>query len=139
MENQQQTAYHLVIIGANCGIGRQCVLQALHSGHHVTAILRTPSKLTLLHPHLKIVQADVTKDRELAAHFTGKDAIISAIGVGKSLFDDKPTTVYSDGAANILQAMDKAGVRRALFISAAGIEVSSLQNAFVRFFTRYVL
>ncbi|WP_431198897.1 NAD(P)H-binding protein [Mucilaginibacter sp. P25] len=54
MEMQQNIPiYKLVIVGANGGIGRQCVEQALQAGHLVTAILRNPAKLAIEHPNLK--------------------------------------------------------------------------------------
>jgi uncharacterized protein YbjT (DUF2867 family) len=43
----------LLIIGANGGIGRNCVEQALEAGHQVTAIVRNPARLPLAHPNLK--------------------------------------------------------------------------------------
>ena len=48
---------NLLIIGANGGIGRQTVDQALSAGHRVTALVRNPAKLSFSHPHLKIVRA----------------------------------------------------------------------------------
>ncbi|QEC80361.1 hypothetical protein FSB76_01255 [Mucilaginibacter ginsenosidivorax] len=44
---------------ANGGIGRQAVEQALAAGHKVTALVRDPAKLSLVHPNLKIVQGDI--------------------------------------------------------------------------------
>ena len=46
---------NLLIFGATGGTGRQLVAQALAQGHTVTAFARTPAKLALQNPHLRIV------------------------------------------------------------------------------------
>src|SRR3954470_13733842 len=115
MENQ---SYKLLIIGANGGIGRQCVEQALDAGHRVTALVRNPANLSLMHQNLEVVQGDLLQSGTFEKYLAGNDAIISAIGVKGGMFGDKPTTLYSDGNANLLQAMENARVKRCFFISA---------------------
>src|ERR1700733_9037528 len=115
---------HLLIIGANGGIGRRCVDIALAQGHFVTAVLRNPAKLSLTHPNLQLVKGDITEPETVSEYFKNKDAVISAIGVSGGFGSDKPTTLYSHGAADILHEMEKAAVTRAFFISASAIETS---------------
>src|SRR5262249_31935863 len=52
----------------------------------------------------------------------GQDAVISTIGTTSH----EPTTVYSQGDANILQAMGQVGVRRIVCISASGLDPGPL-------------
>ncbi len=63
MENKKaQPLMHILIIGANGGIGRQagrCL--ALAAGHSVTALLRDPAKLTLTHAKLEVVKGDIMR------------------------------------------------------------------------------
>jgi putative NADH-flavin reductase len=129
---------NLIIIGANGGIGRQVVDQALSGGHRVTALVRNPAKLPLTHPNLKIVQADVTQPACLTGLFGGNDVIISAIGV-RGGFSDHPTSLYSKGALNILQEMKQAGLRRAFFISASALETNPLLPFLFRLVSRYII
>ena len=50
MENEQAlTAYNILVLGANGGIGRHFVEIALKQGHRVTAILRKLEKRDRLH------------------------------------------------------------------------------------------
>ncbi len=130
-----KSSYDIVVLGANGGIGKFAVLKALAEGHRVTAVLRTPSKLEIVHPNLRIVQGDVMQPDTLAEHLRGNDAVISAIG--KNSF--KETTLYSQGNKNLLQAMATAGVDRAFFISAAGLEVNPTHSLLVKFVTRFIL
>lgn len=129
----------LLIIGANGAIGRQSVEQALEAGHHVTAILRNPAKLLLKHPNLNIVRGDVTEPFSFSDHYAGKDVVISAIGVSGGLFGDRPTTLYSDGARNILYDMEQSAVPRVFFISASAVETSPTLPFVVRFLSKYVI
>ncbi|HLA57525.1 MAG TPA: SDR family oxidoreductase [Puia sp.] len=129
---------NLLIIGANGGIGRQTVDQALSAGHQVTALARNPAKLPLTHSNLKIVQADVTQPLSLSNLFAGHDVIISAIGVSGG-FSDRPTSLYSQGVLNILREMKQSGLRRAFFISASAVETNPLLPFFVRLASKYIV
>jgi|SRR6185312_8894407 len=129
---------NLIIIGANGGIGRQAVDQALSGGHRVTALVRNPAKLPITHPNLKIVQADVTQPLTLSGLFAGHDVVISAIGV-RGGFSDHPTSLYSNGAGNILHEMKQAGLRRAFFISASAVETNPLLPFFFRLISKYII
>ncbi|MEO8607895.1 MAG: SDR family oxidoreductase [Chloroflexota bacterium] len=112
----------LVVFGAQGGIGRQVVEQALTAGHTVTAVVRRPSEMTLQHERLEIVKGDVLEPASIQAAIAGKDAVVSALGIKNRA----PTTVYSQGVANIIQAMNAAHVRRLMCISASGLDPGPL-------------
>ena len=112
----------LVIFGSTGGIGSQVVEQALAAGHTVTAVARHPAVITLRHPLLEVVQGDVLQPQTIYAAIAGKDAVISAVGVR----DRAPTTVYSEGAANMIQAMQAAQVRRLMCVSASALDPGPL-------------
>ena len=140
MENKSISSHHnLLIIGANGGIGRQCVELALKDGHHVTALLRNPAKLNISHPNLQIIKGDVLQPVTFELALENQDAVISAIGVSGGFGADKPTVLYSQGKANLLQAMSKKGVKRAFFISASAIEISPVLPFYVRWAAKYIL
>lgn len=140
MELEQKSGpFRLLIIGANGGIGKQCVITALEAGHYVTAVLRTPANLSIIHDHLEIVQGDIMHPDALEKHIQNQDVVISAIGTRGGFFSDKPTTLYSQGNMNILQGMGKTGVKRAFFISASAIEISPVLPWFVRFVEKYIV
>jgi putative NADH-flavin reductase len=129
---------NLLIIGANGGIGRQVLDQALSAGHRVTALVRNPAKLPLTHANLKIVRADVTQPLSLSNLFAGHDVIISAIGVSGG-FSDPPTNLYSEGALNILREMKQSGLKRAFFISASAVETNPQLPFFIRLASKYII
>lgn len=140
MKNEKALPFfNILIIGANGGIGRQTVELALKAGHHVTAILRNPVRLSIDHPDLDKVKGDIMIPETYEKYLDTHDVVISAIGVSGGLLGDKPTTLYSRGNANLLEVMKKKGTKRVFFISASAIEVSPLLPAFVKFMTKYVI
>jgi len=108
----------IVIFGAAGGIGRPTVEQALEAGHWVTAVVRRPEALPIMHKHLTLFKGDAMDTAAVAKAVEGQDAVISTLGV----HDNKPTTLYSQGVTNMLKAMQGTGVRRLMCISATGLE-----------------
>ncbi len=112
----------LIVFGANGGIGHHVVEQALEAGHRVTAVARRPESVTLQHPQLVVRRGDVLDAASLVPLLAEQEAVISAIGTTSR----GPTVLYSDGVGNILRAMQAAGVRRLMCISATGLEPGPL-------------
>ena len=108
----------VAIIGAAGRTGMQVVLQAIERGYEATAVVRTPSNVTVRHDNLSVVQGDVTDLETLVCAFGGCDAVISALGTGTSR---SATTVYSAGVANELKAMHSLGISTLAVISAAPV------------------
>ena len=104
----------LAIFGSSGPTGRALVSQALDQGHEVTALARDPAAVDATTGHLQVVRADVLDRSSFDGVLDGADAVLSAIGT----HGRRPTTVYSTGAANIRDAMQRAGVRRFVGISA---------------------
>jgi len=127
---------NILIIGANGGIGRQAVEQSLKAGHKTTAMVRNPASLPLTHPLLEVVQGDVMQQNTFERYMHRQDAVISALGVKGGPLNDKPTTLYSEGNANLIEVMKNKGVARAFFISASAIETSPVLPFYARWGTR---
>jgi len=108
----------LIVFGAAGRTGRLIIEQALAGGHEVLAVARKSAAITLQHSGLTVARADVLKASALRNLVAGQEAVISALGVA----DQKPTTLFSDGIANIISAMQANGVERLLCISAGGLD-----------------
>jgi putative NADH-flavin reductase len=104
----------LTILGATGGTGQQLVREAIGAGHEVTAIVRRPDAITESSPQLRVVRGDLLDSQWTGEGIEGADAVLSAIGATSR----GPTTLYSAGTAAVLKAMDKAGVRRILVVTA---------------------
>lgn len=125
----------ILILGATGGTGRQLVDQALEQEHEVTAFVRDPAKLPVRHDRLRVVTGDVTAEGPaLVDAMRGKDAVISALGTGQSL---APHALMEQAAPRIVAAMEAAGVKRIVWMSAFGVgdtfdEVPVLPRVFMR-------
>lgn len=125
----------ILVFGATGNTGRELVKQGLQKGYQITAIVRTPSELYLKHEHLKIVKGDVLQPATFEEEISGNDAVISCLGNGSST---KPTTVYSTGIKNIISAMNNAGVKRLICMSAKDLDADKEMGFFRRIFIKQI-
>ena len=108
-------AYHnitmkrIIIFGSTGTIGQHITVQALETGHHVTAFCRDKSKLPLdQHPNLTVVEGYVYNPAQVADALENHDIVIIALGSGKS----RTSTVRSEGTKNIIAGMKQKQVQR---------------------------
>jgi putative NADH-flavin reductase len=111
----KEISVKLTVFGPTGGTGEQILRQALQAGHRVTAMARRPEAITITHPNLSVIQADVLNPASHGAGMDATDAVLSALGTQAMR---QPTTVYSQGTAAILTAMARNGVTRFVGISA---------------------
>jgi putative NADH-flavin reductase len=106
----------IVVFGANGPTGQHLTKQALAEGHAVTAVTRHPETFPLQGIRLQVMRGDVYDPVSVEQAVAGQDAVLSALGVP---FTRKPITVYSQGIAHIIAAMNRYGVRRLACISSS--------------------
>lgn len=111
----------LLVVGSTGGTGREIVRQALEQGHHVTAFARNPKDVTIHHDRLTVVQGNVLDPGTVERAVQGHDAVLSALGHKRFFL---PTSILSTGTANIINAMNKHGVRRFICETTLGISDS---------------
>jgi putative NADH-flavin reductase len=104
----------VLIFGASGNTGRQLVQQALKEGHNVTAFVRNPAKLEITHPNLEVIVGNVSDYRSVEKAIRGQHAVISALGVSKTLQSDP---VVVEGIKNIINAMERLDVQRFIYLS----------------------
>jgi putative NADH-flavin reductase len=107
----------IAVFGASGKTGILIVYQALNQGHIVTAFARQPSKVTIQHQNLRVIQGDIQDFDKIKLAVEGQDAVLCALGIDKN----KPNTILSEGTGKILNAMASAGVKRFICMSSAGI------------------
>lgn len=104
----------VLIFGATGSVGRQLVAQAL-AQHTVTAFTRTPAKLETVHPNLQIVEGDVLDHASVERAVKGQEAVLCSLGAGRK------GTVRAEGTRIIIQAMERAGVKRFICQTTLGV------------------
>ncbi len=109
---------NLFILGATGRTGRHLVDLALGRKHRVTAFVRSPHKLARATPDLTILQGDPLQADQLARALPGHDAVLSALGPGlREAF--RPHGLLAECAASTVAAMERAGLKRLVILSAA--------------------
>jgi putative NADH-flavin reductase len=114
----------ILIIGATGGTGRQLVTQALERGYTVTALARSPAKLSSDHPQLNVIQGDVLDQAVVEKAMSGQEAVLCALGHKQFSY---PTRILSQGTRNILRAMEAQGVARLVCETSLGVGDSALR------------
>jgi putative NADH-flavin reductase len=109
---------HLTIFGANGPTGRLLTAHALADGHGVVACTRHPEAFPLAADRLVIAAGDVHDADAVGSAVAGADAVISTLGVP---FTKQPVDVYSVGLANVVRAMQGAGVKRLVAVTSSAV------------------
>jgi uncharacterized protein YbjT (DUF2867 family) len=109
---------NLVVLGATGRTGRLVVEQALAAGHTVTALVRSPRKLTITDPSLRVLAGAATDAAAVTRALEGADAVISTLGGAGS--------VITDSTSAIVEAARQVGVRRVLVLSSFFVERDGL-------------
>jgi uncharacterized protein YbjT (DUF2867 family) len=105
---------NLVVLGASGRTGRLVVEQALAAGHAVTALVRSPEKLTTVNPNLRLVTGEVTDTSAVARALEGADAVISTLGGSGSVIADSTTAIVA--------AARQTGISRVVVLSSFFVE-----------------
>ena len=122
----------LVVFGATGGTGRELVMLALDQDHNVTAYARDPTKIEYIqHSNLEVVRGDVLDPPAVEQAVAGHEAVFITIGAGASR-----TTLREEGTRNIVEAMQRTGVKRLICQSSLGVGDS---RANLTFFTKHII
>jgi uncharacterized protein len=108
----------IVLIGASGFVGSAILKEALDRKHYVTALVRHPEKITVVHKNLIVKQGDVSSGKIVATVSKGADAVISAYNPGwkNPNIAVETITVYR----TILEGVRQSGVKRFLVVGGAG-------------------
>src|SRR4029077_6494172 len=104
-----------LVLGATGATGALLIEQALAAGNNVTALVRSPDKVSTKHSNLKIITGQATKDADVTSAMAGADAVISTLGAPKG-------TVMTDAVRAIVAACEAHDVRRIGVLSTFALE-----------------
>ncbi len=114
----------ILIVGATGGTGRHLVAQALERGYAVTALVRDPARLTVVHPALTVARGNVLDAASVDSAMRGQEAVVCALGHRRYL---GPGRILSEGTKNLLRAMEAHGVPRLVCETSLGIGDSAFR------------
>lgn len=112
----------VLVIGATGTLGRQIARQALDAGHQVRCMVRSPRKAAFLQEWgCELTRGDLLEPDSLDYALEGQEAVIDAATTrateGGSVYETDWT-----GKLNLLNACERAGVKRFVFVSLLGAE-----------------
>ena len=117
----------LSIFGATGKTGQHLVRKALERGHEVIALVRTPSKMSIQHQDLTLVQGDVRSAEVVSFVIKEADGVINAIGPTPN----SPGDLMEKAAENIVSGMQKHAVERLIWSTGAGVEAPQDEPTFM--------
>jgi putative NADH-flavin reductase len=107
----------ILVLGANGAVGQLALDEFLNVNHDVKALVRNASTLQRKHPRLTVVQGEPTSAADLENVLAGQDAVLSTLGARTN----KKTTLRTDVATSLIAGMTKRGVRKLVWLDAAGV------------------
>ncbi|MFF2832311.1 NAD(P)-dependent oxidoreductase [Cellulosimicrobium cellulans] len=113
----------IALLGATGKTGRRVLDRSLAAGYDVRALVRDPAKLHTSDPQLTVVTGDVLDPDAVEEVVAGSDAVLSLFGQVKG----SPRTLQTDGTRNVVQAMERRGVRRLVTLSGGGLRAEQDQ------------
>lgn len=107
----------IAVIGANQGVGKEAVLQALQKNHKVRALSVNTDKLPV-HRNLTVIKGSATSPEDVKNVIENTDAVLICIGTKKK----KGTTLFSDMARCVADVGTQSGYKGlVLVISGFGV------------------
>jgi putative NADH-flavin reductase len=107
----------IALFGATGQTGKFILREALMAGHHVSVLVRNPSKLPPGKYGLTIHLGDALDADNVEDTVFGQETVISALGQSPN---GEPHSL-SAATANIISAMQASGLRRLVVVGGAGI------------------
>jgi putative NADH-flavin reductase len=132
---QSQGSQRIAILGATGRTGRLLLAQAKERGLEVNALARVPVELADLHGTANIVEGNALDPSAVERVVAGCSAVLCAIGqVG-----DSPADLLTRSTLNMVDAMNKLGVKRLVVLSNTAIEDPTDSPPLVQRILRVVL
>ena len=110
----------VALYGATGAAGSRILKELVSRGHHVTAIVRDPAKLTQSGANVRVKQGDLSDPRSIAAAIGDVEAVISAYGPPKN--DLEALVGVTERQVEALKG--KPGVRLIVVGGAGGLNIA---------------
>lgn len=115
----------IAVIGGHGMIGQRIVREALDRRHHVTVIVRDPSRVDATHERLQLRPGDVLDNAQISRLVAGQDVVVSAVGSARAKTPDP--SLYRKAAESLVSVLRGLGDRAPRLIVVGGF--GSLKNA----------
>jgi putative NADH-flavin reductase len=118
VNHKDKRTMKLLVLGATGGTGLEIVRQAVGRGHVVTALVRSPERLSPFAGRITIKQGDPLNSSQIEEVLKGQDAVLSAFGPRVPIAKAEENLLQSFATA-LAPAMLRARVKRVIVESTA--------------------
>lgn len=128
----------ITILGATGFVGKVLVKQALQEGYRVKVLVRSKKALENLKAEIEIIEGEYFSPQKVEEAIEGSIAVLSTIGPPLT---DKNVDVskYHLAMENLIQSIEKHGIRKFINIAGAGVKFPNEQLSFRRKALRLLL
>lgn len=109
----------IAVVGGNGMIGQRIVREALDRGHHVTVIVRDPSRVDARHQRLQLRQGDVLDKAQISRLIAGQDVVVNAVGSARAKTPDR--SLYRKAAESLVNVLRGLGENAPRLIVVGGV------------------
>ncbi len=106
----------VLVLGATGSVGQHILRLGIERGHELTALVRNPEKLKSWERRVRVVKGDALDKDSVEQAVRGQEAAIYAIGI-KTI---GRTTLFSESARILIDAMERNRVKRLVCITGVG-------------------
>jgi putative NADH-flavin reductase len=121
-DEQRKRPNRIVLFGATGGTGLQIIEQAILLNYKLVAAVRNTAALDKYKDKIEVRKVNVYDRNSVEEVIKDADVVISSLGSGTLSQGIKSTDVYSKPVDLILDAMNKFGVKRGLFLTSVGVD-----------------
>jgi putative NADH-flavin reductase len=107
---------NVLLFGATGFTGQAVLPTLLADGHLVTALVRSTARVAVQHPHLRLIEGDVTDPKLIETAMAGQEAVINCLGKNPGSAHD----LISSTTKKIIRAMEGQQVPRLIALSNVG-------------------
>jgi putative NADH-flavin reductase len=110
---------NILILGATGKLGQVLVKNCLDKNYAVTALVRNPQKMRIIHKNLKIIPGDITNSNYLTKALSNVEIVISVLGHGfRTSFPIQEKTM-----TKLFPLMEKNKIERFITVTGAGLKI----------------
>lgn len=107
----------IALFGGSGRTGLPFIERALKENYRIVALARNPSKISISHENLRVIEGDVLQEEDVDRCIKDADLVVSLIGHGKL----SPPDLQVMATQYILDSMRKNGVNRIISLTGGGV------------------
>lgn len=125
---------NILLLGGSGFIGKQLAFALANRGWQVTVPSRRPhrNRELLVHPNIRLLEANITDSNELNKLCEGQQAVINLVGILHERRKGDFRRYHVDFIKAVVEACSDGGIKRLLHVSALGADQATGSSLYLR-------